>query len=106
MRHRATGLRPDLRPGRELVRERVRRVRVLVDVRESRVALREPLRLADRAVGTLERIAVAELRAECSCDALSLERNAIRHHEVEAMTPYRRDERERDAGVAARRVEQ
>ena len=79
-------------------------VRVLVDVHVARVGRQAP-RLADRAVGPLERIGEDELGAEGARDALSLERDAVGHGEEKTVAAHRADERERDAGVPARRVE-
>src|SRR5258706_8596195 len=72
--HASAGLLPDLRPGPELVRQWIRRVRVLIDVAIAvRVRGGAPLRLADRSIGSFERIGEHELGAERARDPLALE---------------------------------
>ena len=84
---------------------RVRRVRVLIEVGVPRVGCREPARLADRAVGPSERIGQHDLRAERADDAFAFERDLVRHDELRQVATDRTDHRERDAGVAAGRIE-
>src|SRR5713101_8184770 len=89
MRDAPTGLLPNLRRGPELVRQRVRRVRVLIDVDISvRFRGGAPLRFADRAVRALERIGEDELRAKRARDPLALERYLVRHAELERMAAH------------------
>ena len=86
--------------------ERVRRIGVLVDVHVAvPVGGGQPLRLADGTVGPLEWIGEHELGAERADDPLALDRDPIRHAELERMAAHRADHPERDAGVATRRVE-
>src|SRR2546425_631865 len=106
VRYPTSCLLPGLRASPELMSERVRRVGVLVDVH---IALPlgggHALRLADRAVGPLERIGEHELGTERADDAFALERDLVRHAELEGVTAHRADHRQCDPGVPARRVE-
>ena len=102
----AAALFPDLGSGPKLVGKRIRRVRVLIDVHVAvRVGCGAPLRLADRAVCAFERIGEDELGTECARDALALERDLVRHAELEGIAGDGADHGERDSGVAARRLE-
>src|SRR5438445_4626249 len=104
--HASTGLLPDLGRGAELVGERVRRVRVLINIDIAvRVGRGTSLRFADRAIRALEWIGEDELRAKGARDALALERYLVGHAELEGVAADGADHSERDAGVAARRVE-
>src|SRR2546423_1019986 len=68
----SAGLLPDLDPRAELVRKRVRRVRVLIDVDVAvRVRRGTSLGFADGPVGAIERIGEDEVRAKSACDALA-----------------------------------
>src|SRR6267378_2756188 len=101
-----TALLPDLGRGTELVRQRVRRVRVLIDVDVAvRIRGGSSLRFPDRAIRSLEGIGEDELCTKGTGDALPLERHLVGHAELERMTANRADHRERDARVAARRIE-
>src|SRR2546428_2295962 len=106
VRHPTSRLLPDLWARPELMSERVRRIGVLVDVH---IALPlgggHTLRLADRAVGPLERIGEHELGAERADDAFALDRDLVRHAELEGVTAHRADHRQCDSGVPAGRVE-
>src|SRR6267142_1801747 len=106
VRHPPPALLPDLGRGTELVRQRVRRVRVLIDVDVAvRIRGGSSLRFADRAIRSLEGIGEDELCTKRAGDALPLERYLVRHAELERMTANGADHRERDTGVAARRIE-
>src|SRR5206468_4757704 len=59
----------------------------------------------DRAIGALEGIGENELCAERAGDALPLERHLVRHAELEGVAANGTDHRERDTGVATRRIE-
>src|SRR3989442_587419 len=86
--------------------ERVRRIGILDEVH---IALPldggHPLRLADRAVGTLEWIGEHELGAERTDDPFALDRDLVRHAELEGVATHRADHRQCGPGVPARRVE-
>src|SRR5438046_1787010 len=76
--HPPTTLLPDLGRGAELVRERVRRIRVLIHVDVAvRVRGGASLGFADRAIGALEGIGENELCAERAGDALPLARDLV-----------------------------
>src|SRR2546427_242234 len=57
------------------------------------------------AVGPLERIGEHELGAERADDAFALDRDLVRHAELEDVAAHRADHREGDPGVPTRRVE-
>ena len=96
----------DLRAGSLVVRARVRLVRVLERHEERGVALRELERQADGAVRALLRRRVDDLGAVQPEQAPTLLGDVRRHHAGQRIPAEFRDERERDAGVAARRLEQ
>src|SRR2546426_304437 len=104
--HASCRLLPDLGARPELMSQGVGWIGVLVDVHIAvPVGGRHSLRLADGTVGPLERIGEHELGAERADDSLALDRDPIRHTELERMAAHRADHPERDAGVATRRVE-
>ena len=96
----------DLGAGAFVVRARVRLVRVLERHEPGRVALRELEREPDGAVGALVARRVDDLGAEQAQDAAALGGRVLGQHAGERVALQLRDERERDAGVAARRLEQ
>ena len=96
----------DLGAGALVVRARVRLVPVLERHEEARVALGELERVADGAVRALVARREDDLGAVEPQQAHALLGRVLRHHARERVALELRDERERDARVAARRLEQ
>jgi hypothetical protein len=88
------------------MRARVRRVRVLKRHEVLRLALGEVERHPHGAIGALVAGRGEDLRAEQAQQPLPLLRRVLRHDARERIALELGDERERDAGVAARRLEQ
>ena len=97
--------RDDLGAGAFVVRARVRFVRVLERHEEGRVALDDLLREPDGAVRPLLAGRVDDLRAVELEQALALLRRVLGHHARESVAAQLADQRERDARVAARRLD-
>ena len=93
-------------PVRLVVRERVRRVAVLV---EEHVARARPPTIscaaADRAVAALLARAQRDLGAEDLEQLAALDAHVLGHHDPEPVAAELGDQREPDAGVARRRLE-
>ena len=97
----------DLGAGRPLVRGRVLRVRVLVGVEEAPRPLREQRAGAvDGSVRALERVGLDHLAAVGAQDAQPLGAGRGRDAERDPEAERGAEHRVRDAGVAARRVQQ
>ena len=95
---------PDLRAGGAAVRLRVGGVGELVGQPDVAVA-RERLRGGDRLVHAAERLGHLDLRAVEAQQPLALAAHALRQREHEVVALGGADEGERDAGVAARRLD-
>ena len=91
-------------PGAAVVRVRVGGVGELVGEPE-RVVARERLRGGDRLVHAAERLRDLELRAVEPQQPLALAAHALREREDQVVALGRADEGQRDAGVAARRLD-
>ena len=88
------------------MRARVRRVRVLEGHEVARLPLGELERQLDRSVRSLVAGGVDDRRAVEAQEPPALVGCVVRHHACEGIALELRDQRERDAGVAARRLEQ
>ena len=97
---------PDLGPGALVVRERVRGVAVLEQAaRSDGSSARELLGQADRAVAPLVAGRQHDLGAEDLEQLAALDRHVLGHHDAQRVAAQLRDQREADAGVARRRLE-
>jgi hypothetical protein len=97
----------DFAPGAVIVRERVRRVRVLVRVKVLvRLLRHDRTDLPDCAVRALHRIREDDLGSEGTRDVFSRLRDVQWHHESNLDPERSSEERIGDAGVPARRVDQ
>ena len=100
------GLLPDLAPGRVVVPQRVRQVRVLIRVEVlARVVGDDLAAQANRAVGALHRVAEDQLRSEGLRDLLARPRDVARHHQRHRKPERAADQRVGHARVAAGRVD-
>ncbi len=105
---RRIGLLPDLGPGRQVVRLRVRHVRVLVGLEAAGDLLREPRR--DRVVG-LGRVMVDGCRRDHDLSAVAAQHrdlllaHLVGHHEDAPVALLRRGDREADARVPRGRLD-
>ena len=95
----------DLDPGRLVVRERVGRVAVLVGHHEARVARDQALGQRDRAVGAFGARRVDDLGAEDGQQLAPLLGHVVGQHDRHPVALAPRDHGQRDAGVAAGRLE-
>jgi hypothetical protein len=104
----AAGLLPDLRAGELVVGVRVRHVRVLVGLERARDLLGEPV--GDRVVA-FRRVGVDGRRTDDDLGAVRAQErdlllaHLVRHDEDAAVALDRRCDREADAGVARRRLD-
>ncbi len=104
----AVGLLPELRPGRLVVRLGIRRVRVLVGLEAARDLLGEPI--GDRVVA-LRRVRVDRGRRDHDLGAVRAQHrdlllaHLVRHDEDAAVAAERSRDRETDARVARRRLD-
>jgi hypothetical protein len=96
----------DLRSGSFVVRARVRLIRVLERHEVARCLLGELERQPDGTVRALGAGRVDDVRTEEAQQSLALLRRVLRHHARQRIALELRDERERDSGVAARRLEE
>ena len=93
-------------PVRLVVRERVRGVAVLEQAaRSSGSSARDLLGHADRAVAALLARRQRDLGAEDLEQLAALDRHVLGHHDAQRVAAQLRDQREPDAGVARRRLE-
>ena len=88
-----------------VVRVRVGLVAVLVGHVDARVLLRHLERQLDRAVGALRALGVDDLGAVHAQQLGALRRDVLGHHGRERIALQAADQRQRDAGVAGRRLE-
>src|SRR5207244_11162535 len=96
----------DLRARAFVVRARIRLVRVLEGHEVTGLALGELERESDGAVRAFDPRREDDVRAEEAEQTLSLISRVLRHHAGERIALQLGNEGERDAGVAARRLEQ
>ena len=101
------GLVPDLARGAELVRPRIRLIRVLIDVEPLlRLVLHQLAGEPDGSVGLLQGIAEDDPRAEVPSDPLARFAHVARHHQRDGDVKRGADPCVCDPGIAAGRVEQ
>ena len=103
--HVAVRIPPDLRAGRFAVHFRVGRVGELPRNERPRDLLRQFLRLRDRAFHALRAFRQHELGAVGLQDVPALHAHGLRHRQDDAVALRRRDGREADSCVAARRLD-